>query len=361
MSIVSGGAACIFLRLLRVGRAAALPQGYDVSMNQTLNNLHVFKRLAQSSAQLEGAATLGDGMALAIWRNQLDAISYAPQGHHTLSFYLNGGYDTFLRNRPQERGAPGRLCMLPDLQATDWVVNGPLRFMHLYFSPEQFASQTLQLLDCEAREICLPDQTFFDDLQLANLSQVLLRLDLHDPGHRLLGNELAHGAVAQLILSRLGRRKDVRLKGGLAPALRRRMVDWIESQLDQPVTLGAMAAEAALSEYHFARMFRISFGMPPHVWLQARRLVRARQLLAQNQLSLTAIAMACGYSSPSHFSNRFQAAMGIAPSRYRELQRLNTRRDFEGFIDTSSSINWGIGPVIEKCRRRDVPRQARWP
>lgn len=294
-------------------------------MNQALNNLHVFKRLAQSSAQLEGAATLGDGMAVAVWRNRLDAISYAPQGHHTLSFYLGGGYDTFLRNRPDQRGAPGRLCVLPDQQVTDWLVNGHVRFMHLYFSPEHFASQTLQLLDREPREMCLPDQIFFDDPQLASLCQALPRLDWHDPGQRLLGNELAHAAVAQLILSRLGRRQDLRLKGGLSPALRRRMAEWIESQLDQPVTLGAMASEAALSEYHFARMFRISFGMPPHVWLQARRLDRARQLLAQNLLSLTDIALACGYSSPSHFSNRFQAAMGITPSRYRELRRLNAR------------------------------------
>ena len=311
-------------------------------MDQTLNNLHVFKRLAQSSAQLEDAATLGDGMALAIWRNRLDAVSYAPHGHHTLSFYLDGGYDTFLRNRPQERGAPGRLCVLSDRQPTDWVINGPLRFMHLYFSPEHFASQTLQLLDREVREMCLPDQTFFDDPHLASLSQTLLRLDLHDPGQRLQGNELAHAAVAQLILSRLGRRRDVRLKGGLAPALRRRMADWIESQLDQPITLGAMAAEAALSEYHFARMFRISFGMPPHVWLQARRLDRARQLLAQNRLALTDIAMACGYSSPSHFSNRFQLAMGVTPSRYRELHRRNAGRAAAPSGSALLSIKLGV-------------------
>lgn len=306
-------------------------------MDDALNNLHVFKRLAQSNAQLEGAATLGDGMAVAIWRNRLDAVSYAPQGHHTLSLYLDGGYHTFLRNLPDQRGAPGRLCVLPDEQASDWIINGHLRFMHLYFSPEQFASQTLQLLDREPREMCLPAQTFFDDPQLAGLCQALLGQDWHDPGQRLLGNELAHAAVAQLILSRLGRRQDLRLKGGLAPALRRRMIEWIESQLDQPVTLGAMASEAALSEFHFARMFRISFGMPPHVWLQARRLDRARQLLAQNQLALTAIALACGYSSPSHFSNRFQAAMGIAPSRYRELRRRNARLVPDGYFRSAAA------------------------
>lgn len=294
---------------------------YHIQMNDTLNRLHVFNRLSHSSAQLEGAAALGDGMAVAIWRNRLDAVSYAPQGHHTLSCYLDGGYDTFLRGRPEQRGAPGRLCVLPDRQETDWVINGHLRFLHLYFSPEQFASQTLALLDREPREMCLPPETFFDNPQLASLCHALPRLDWRDPGQRLQGNTLAHQAVAQLIQSRLGRRNNLRLKGGLSATLRRRMIEWLDSRLDQDLTLGVMATEAALSATHFAHMFRISFGMPPHVWLQARRLARARQLLAQNQLSLTDVAMACGYSSPSHFSNRFRAALGITPTGYRELNQ----------------------------------------
>ncbi|WP_025916443.1 helix-turn-helix domain-containing protein [Herminiimonas sp. CN] len=297
-------------------------------MNDALNRLHVFNRLSHSSAQLEGAVTLGDGMALAIWRNQLDAVSYAPQGHHTLSCYLDGGYDTFLRGRPEQRGAPGRLCVLPDRQETDWVVNGHLRFLHLYFSPEQFASQTLTLLDREPREMCLPQQTFFDNPQLARLCHALPRLDWSDPGQRLQGNALAHQAVAQLIQSQLEPRQYPRLKGGLSAALRRRMIEWLDNRIDQPLTLGAMAAEAALSETHFAHMFRISFGMPPHVWLQTRRLSKARQLLVQERLSLTEVAMACGYSSPSHFSNRFRAALGITPSRYRELNRRQTRLEW---------------------------------
>lgn len=303
--------------------ASTAPPRYHVGMNDALNRLHVFNRLSHSSAQLEGAAALGDGMALAIWSNSLDAVSYAPQGHHTLSCYLDGGYDTFLRSRPEQRGAPGRLCVLPDRQETDWVVNGHLRFLHLYFSPEQFASQTLTLLDREPREMCLPQQTFFDNPQLAGLCRILLRLDWSDPGQRLQGNMLAHHAVAQLVQSQLEPRRNPRLKGGLSATLRRRMIEWLDTQLDQPLTLGAMAAEAALSETHFAHMFRISFGMPPHVWLQARRLAKARQLLTQKNLSLTEVAMACGYSSPSHFSNRFRAALEITPSRYRALNLLH--------------------------------------
>lgn len=299
--------------------AATAGRRYHVKMNDTLNRLHVFNRLSHSSAQLEGAASLGDGMAVAIWSNRLDAVSYAPQGHHTLSCYLDGGYDTFLRSRPEQRGAPGRLCVLPDQQETDWVVNGHLRFLHLYFSPEQFASQTLALLDREPREMCLPQHTFFDNPQLAELCRALPRLDCSDPGQRLQGNVLAHHAVSQLVQSQLGPRRNLRFKGGLSATLRRRMIEWLDTQLDQPLTLGAMAREAALSETHFAHMFRISFGMPPHVWLQARRLAKARQLLAQDRLSLTEVAMACGYSSPSHFSNRFRTALDLTPSHYRTL------------------------------------------
>ncbi|MGV8900179.1 MAG: helix-turn-helix domain-containing protein [Burkholderiaceae bacterium] len=135
-------------------------------------------------------------------------------------------------------------------------------------------------------------------------------------------------AVGQLIQSPLGRRRNLRMKGGLSATLRCCMIDWLDNRLDQALTLGAMAAEAALSETHFAHMFRISFGMPPHVWLQARRLAKARQLLAQNHLSLIDVALACGYSTPSHFSNRFRAALGITPSGYRALNRQQTRIEY---------------------------------
>ncbi|MND61187.1 HTH-type transcriptional activator RhaS [compost metagenome] len=64
-------------------------------------------------------------------------------------------------------------------------------------------------------------------------------------------------------------------------------------------------------------MFRESFGLPPHQYLLARRLAKARQLLRYGQLPLGEVALLCGFASASHFSNRFRQALGATPGAYR--------------------------------------------
>jgi AraC family transcriptional regulator len=137
----------------------------------------------------------------------------------------------------------------------------------------------------------------------------------------LRANEATHAALSRLLLSQSSPRRDLRLTGGLAPAVRRRLVDYIDSHLAQALTLGTLARIACLSEYHLARMFRVSFGMPPHAWIAARRLDRARQLLTSGALPLQQVADACGYADLSHFSHRFRGDAGVSPSRYRQIVR----------------------------------------
>jgi AraC family transcriptional regulator len=119
------------------------------------------------------------------------------------------------------------------------------------------------------------------------------------------------------LLTQVGLRQGPQLKGGLAPALRKRLMAYIEEHLAEPLSLGELAAFSALSEYHFARMFRESFGLPPHQYVLARRLAHARHLLARTTLPLGDVALACGFSSASHFSNRFRRAIGGTPGEYR--------------------------------------------
>lgn len=291
---------------------------YHRCMTTPAIDFPVFQRLIDSRANLERTLALGDGMALAVWNNRHAAVHYAPPGHHTLSLYLEGGLGTFRRDCAGEHGAPGRLCLLVDNEESDWVVNGDLRFLHLYIPPTVLSTHALALTDLEPRMLGLPETPFFDDAALVAALRPVLALG-NDPAATLIGNTLAHEAVARLVGQHGKRRTMPKLRGGLAPVVLHRLVDWIEAHLDQALTLGAMAREAHQSEYHFARMFRTSLGVPPHVWLQARRIQRARHLLRYSQQSLTEIALACGFGSPSHFSNGFRQATGVTPSRYRAL------------------------------------------
>ena len=123
------------------------------------------------------------------------------------------------------------------------------------------------------------------------------------------------------MLTQVGLRDGLQLKGGLAAYQRRQLVEYIEHRLAEPLNIGQLAAQCALSPYHFARMFRESFGVPPHQYLLARRLARARDLLRNSALALGDVALACGFASASHFANRFKPNMGGTPGAYRTVFR----------------------------------------
>lgn len=284
----------------------------------TLDTLHVFQSMSRSpNGHLEHCAELGDGMAAALWTNHHDARDYEGPNHHTLSCYISGGTGIFRREQPGEKGAPGKLCVLPAEHQSAWVINGNVRLAHVYVSQEQFALGCLHLLDREPRTLQLREFTFLDDEPQTRRFHQLLALNWHEPGERLLTSSLANELLDHAVLTQVGMRDGLRLKGGLAAHQRRLLVETIEHQLAEPLSIGQLAAHCALSPYHFARMFRESFGVPPHHYLLARRLSRARELLRNSPMNLGDIALACGFTSASHFANRFRQAIGATPGEYR--------------------------------------------
>jgi AraC-like DNA-binding protein len=112
-----------------------------------------------------------------------------------------------------------------------------------------------------------------------------------------------------------------RIRGGLPPGLTRRIRKYIESHLDENVSLEALASTAGLSVHHFARAFRQSVGVPPHEYLLHRRVDRAQQMLSQTDLPLSQIALSVGFSDHSHFARHFRRLTGMTPSAVRWSQR----------------------------------------
>ena len=277
----------------------------------------VFDVLSHSRARLHRRAALGDGLSVAQWSNSFDATRYMP-GHHTLSLYLHGGHGTYREDAPSQRGGPGKLCLMPAGHEVNWVVGTEQTFLHLYFAPEQLGPLALRVLDREPREVRLPELNFADDPELVAQLARMAKLDWSDTGARIAANELGHAALAHVLARHAGRAPRGAIRGGLAPALRRRLAEWLDARLAQAVTVGEMAGFCALSEAHFAHMFRASFGVAPHEWIVARRIQRAAVLLrGRHAPSLEAVARATGHASASHLVRRFKAAWGMTPGQYR--------------------------------------------
>jgi len=281
----------------------------------------VFDVLGRSRAHREREVALADGLRLVQWRNDGGRMDYQKPGHHTLSVYLQGGRHTHLIETPRETGHPGCHCILPAEHESHWNVAGPLRFVHLYLSASAWADRVVRLLDAEPRAITLEQRIFGEDHVLAAWAQGVAAQDWQDPAERLRIDALSQAALDHLVLQaaqpRQRERAD-RATGGLSSAARRRVLEFVDAHLDSAdLSLPRLAAQANLSEFHFARMFRASMGCSVHDWVAARRLDRARALLRETTLPLADIAAACGYAGASHLSRHVKAGTGATPGQLR--------------------------------------------
>ena len=96
------------------------------------------------------------------------------------------------------------------------------------------------------------------------------------------------------------------------------VVDWIEQQLDEPLTLERIAERAGLSPYHFSRLFTARMGRSVMAHVRGRRLVRAaRRLGSEPGLKLVELAFDCGFESQEAFTRAFKRVFGVSPGRFR--------------------------------------------
>lgn len=96
--------------------------------------------------------------------------------------------------------------------------------------------------------------------------------------------------------------------------LARRLLD---RHYDKPITIQQLSREAALSPYHFIRLFRRIYKQTPHQYLVQQRIAKAKELLRTTDLSVTDICAEVGFESLGSFSTLFRKAAGISPSAYR--------------------------------------------
>src|SRR5438045_8908697 len=85
----------------------------------------------------------------------------------------------------------------------------------------------------------------------------------------------------------------------------------------EPLDVASVAAVAHVSEAHFIRSFRATFGETPHRYLQRRRVERSMFLLRETDRSVTDICFDVGFTSRGTFSRTFREIIGETPSTYR--------------------------------------------
>ena len=254
-------------------------------------------------------------------------ISLSPLTHHTLVLITRPPEHLDLRYEGVNRHVPlpaGSISVVPAGSPARWRWDGPKDSLHIYLEPGLVARVAAEAFDLDPARVTVPP---IDGLDLPHLRAALWAVDAElmsgGAGGRLSAESLANVLAVDLIRHVLAPRRPARGPDGALPQGRlRAVIDYIEDQLDAGPTLEQMAAVARLSPYHFARQFKAATGLPPHQYVIARRVERARHLLqAGTDLSLAEVAAHAGFSDQSQLSRHFKRLIGVTPGHFRTPAR----------------------------------------
>jgi AraC family transcriptional regulator len=248
--------------------------------------------------------------------------------HHRLVLFarppdeLDLLYEGVKRHRPPPAGS---ISLLPAGTPALWRSSGHKDSLHVYLEPGLVARVAAEAFDLDPARVTVPP---LDALDLPQLRAVMWAVDAEltagGPGGRLAAESLANVLAVHLIRHVLAPRRPGRGRDGALPRGRLgAVVDYIEGHLDAGPTLEQMAAVARLSPYHFARQFKAATGLPPHQYVIARRVERAKQALQTGgDISLAEVAAHAGFSDQSQFSRHFRRLVGVTPGRFRTPARI---------------------------------------
>jgi AraC family transcriptional regulator len=279
-------------------------------------------RLAPDHARSSGAH--GRASLMSAFAVPACEIETPPLTDHVIALHLAGAAPVTQRlgdrtlRRSLKRGA---LTIIPAFERTEWVLDGPVEFFHLYLPPAPLGQALAETGSARRPELQAPFAA--DDPLLAQILLALLEAyHASDPLAVLYTDAL----VNALTLHLLRRHTDAGSSLDRAPhclpdAALAHVIDYVEANLERPLTLAELAAVARLSRFHFARTFRRAIGRTPHRYVQERRIVRARHLLAMGRLPIIEVAAACGFTNPGHFATTFKRLVAMSPRAYRQEAR----------------------------------------
>ncbi|MBP3476738.1 MAG: AraC family transcriptional regulator [Lachnospiraceae bacterium] len=113
--------------------------------------------------------------------------------------------------------------------------------------------------------------------------------------------------------------KDYEAKEGkLTNLLGSELKEKLERFPEERITVEEMARLAAVSKYHFIRLFKQEMGMTPHQFQLQNRIRKAQRLLKQSE-AVTKVAMEAGFCDQSHFIRQFEKTVGLKPTAYKKV------------------------------------------
>lgn len=171
----------------------------------------------------------------------------------------------------------------------------------------------------DATIVATPRLRFADDNVWTLVELLAEAVNDPDPSMQLYGDGLAAAIAARLFSRTVEKANDAK---GLAPWQLRRVLEYLDAHLPDPVALADLAVLSGLSQWHFSREFKASTGVAPYRWQLEARIRRAQHLLLDTHASLEQIAEATGFSDAAHFGRTFRKIVGMTPAAWRKAHKV---------------------------------------
>lgn len=216
---------------------------------------------------------------------------------------------------------PGSVCVLAAGHVPPMHVGGPVTSPFISLRPWMLAESACDLLNPDGTRLrnayAVPDPHFFH-IGMALSAEI----EEGYPGGRLYGEALATALMTHLLAGYSERGPAFNaFKGGIGPRRLRLVLDYIEENLANDLSMAELGAVVEMSPCRFARVFREAMGLPPHQFVLRKRIARARAMLEASSIALTEISTSLGFESQSHFTAVFRRLVGTTPAAYRARQR----------------------------------------
>jgi AraC family transcriptional regulator len=311
----------------------SLPEGATDSEpdpNMTIADKAALNKTGELNAAFQPANTGGNArlrdtiapladVGVARWNINRNTITYQRDDSHTLSLYVSGGESSYRKDQRDRKGAPGTLCLMPQGHESRWHINGEIEFVHLYFTDQMLKNYAAAHFKTDVRFIELRDLIYQQDPTLYRLFQAYASIG---DGAALVSPLRAEEIICQLmhhlILHYNGFKVRAQvIKGGLSPQHMSRVSTMVQDCLAQKLSLEKLSDAVNLSPFHFARMFKHSFGESPAVYITRQRINQVKREL-QSNLSLAEVSTLVGFSQQSHMTKNFKKITGMTPGEYRK-------------------------------------------
>jgi len=213
--------------------------------------------------------------------------------------------------------APGQAVFCPRKEWHNIRWDETIRVLSIRMPDSAIREAARERLTQSSLEIA-PSQVVTDD----RLTHLLFALDAERARGYSSGRlfvDCIEAALANILLASFNTfaPRSIPGRGGMAPHVLRRVIEFMHANMDKPIGLKDLADCAGLSLSHFSFQFRASTNQSPHQYMIQLRVERSKELLTDSRLSVLDVGLEVGFRNQQHFATVFRNSVGVPPSVYR--------------------------------------------